>query len=288
MRGSLRAVPNSVGRVPPHDLDAEAAVLSACLLCATAVARAAELLAPDHFYSEAHRRVFEAAVALGEASTPVDVVTVAGWLKDRDRLAQIGGMPYLHEILGAAPALAPAQVDAYARIVFDKWRLRTLIETCQRVAAEGYTDVGDLDAFLDDAESRVHQATSSRGKANTVQTMRTAARSAFATIQAHAENHVSARVARVHRVCARARGVPPDVRARAVHRPSARGAAGSHVGRRRPGGTDHLGLQGVGPADEVGEGAEDVSRPAGDPDPRPAPAAAERARVRASGSRPGC
>jgi replicative DNA helicase len=185
----VRIVPSPNGRVPPHDLDAEAAVLSASLLSASALGRALEVLLPEHFYSEAHRRVFEAAVALSEAATPVDMVTVGGWLKDRDRLAQVGGMPYLHEVLGAAPALGPAEVEAYARIVFDKWRLRTLIETCQRVAAEGYTDVGDLEAFLDDAESRVHQATSARGKAKTVQTMRAAAKDAFVKIKTYAENH---------------------------------------------------------------------------------------------------
>ena len=158
----VRAVPSRTGRVPPHDLDAEAAVLSAGLLSASALGRAVDVLTPEHFYSEAHRRVFEAAVALSEASTPVDMVTVGGWLKDRDRLAQVGGMPYLHEILGAAPALGPAQVEAYARIVFDKWRLRTLIETCQRVAAEGYTDVGDLEAFLDAIPSRSRYSLASR------------------------------------------------------------------------------------------------------------------------------
>jgi replicative DNA helicase len=188
MGALVRVVPGSAGRVPPHDLDAEAAVLSASLLSSSALGRAIEVLVPEHFYSEAHRRIFEGAVALSEASTPADMVTVAGWLKDRDRLAQVGGMPYLHEILGAAPALGPAEVDAYARIVFDKWRLRTLIATCQTVAAEGYADVGDLEVFLDAAESRIHQATSSRGKAKTVQTLRAAAKDAFTKIRAYAEN----------------------------------------------------------------------------------------------------
>jgi replicative DNA helicase len=159
LKPTIRAVPNCTGRVPPHDLDAEAAVLSASLLSASALGRAVEILTHEHFYSEAHRRVSEAAMGLHEASTPADLITVASWLKDRDRLAQVGGMPYLHQILGAAPSLGPA---------------------------EGYTDVGDLEAFLDDAESRIHQATSSTGKAKTVQTMRAAAKGAFAKIQAYA------------------------------------------------------------------------------------------------------
>src|SRR3984957_12266812 len=121
MRAAIRVVPDNAARVPPHDLDAEAAVLSASLLSPSALGRAAQVLLPEHFYSEAHRRVFEAAVALADASTPVDMVTVAGWLKDRDRFTQGGGRPSLQQVLGAAPALGLAEVDAYARIVFDKW-----------------------------------------------------------------------------------------------------------------------------------------------------------------------
>jgi replicative DNA helicase len=72
------------GRVPPHDLDAEAAVLSAILLDRDALDRVLEFLKPEQFYSEANGRIFEAATELAEASTPVDVVSVASWLRDRE------------------------------------------------------------------------------------------------------------------------------------------------------------------------------------------------------------
>src|SRR5687768_7545509 len=61
--------PIIAGRVPPHDLDAEAAVLSAVLLDRDALDRVLELLKPEHFYSDANGKVFEGCQALALAST---------------------------------------------------------------------------------------------------------------------------------------------------------------------------------------------------------------------------
>jgi len=85
------------GRVPPHDLDAEAAVLSAVMLDPLAFDKVNEFLRPEHFYSEAHRRIHEACVELSAEGKPVDVVQVATWLRDRERLAQVGGMAYMRK-----------------------------------------------------------------------------------------------------------------------------------------------------------------------------------------------
>jgi replicative DNA helicase len=128
--------PSVAGRVPPHDLDAEAAVLSALLLSADVVRLVlAGPLAPDHFYSDANGRIFDAIVAMARASTPVDIVSVASWLRDRERLAQVGGPTYLAQLADATPAVA--HVETHAQIVIDKWRLRCVIAICQQIAATG-------------------------------------------------------------------------------------------------------------------------------------------------------
>jgi replicative DNA helicase len=152
------------GRVPPHDLDAEAAVLSALLLSRDAFDRVAEILKPDHFYSDANGRIYEAALALAASSTPIDIVSVASFLRDRDRLGQIGGPAYLAQLADATPAIA--HVAAHAQTVYDKWRVRALIATCQRIAAEGYGDVGAVDDFIDRAEQDIFAlAAAKRSKA---------------------------------------------------------------------------------------------------------------------------
>ena len=141
------------GRVPPHDLEAEAAVLSACMLDPSAMDKITDLK-PEYFYSEAHRRIFEACFELKQAGQPVDVLQVQSWLKDRGRLAQVGGAGYLTEILDAAPVVA--NVAAYGRTIHEKFRIRALILACQRVSAQGYVDYGEPQAFIDGAEQAIY------------------------------------------------------------------------------------------------------------------------------------
>lgn len=143
----------SEGRVPPHDLDAEAAVLSAVLLSSEAFDEVNDVLRPEHFYSDANRRVFEAIVDLQSAGKPVDVVTVATWLRDRERLQQVGGAPYLAQLTDSIPFVA--HIGAHARVVREKWRVRQVIATCQRFAAEGFGQVGEVQDFIDQAEQAI-------------------------------------------------------------------------------------------------------------------------------------
>jgi replicative DNA helicase len=141
------------GRVPPSDLDAEGAVLSAALLSPDAFDQVQEFLRPEHFYAERHRRIFEAVCELHAGGQPVDIAIVASWLRDRGRLEQVGGTPYLAELVDATPAVA--HVAAHARIIHEKWRLRQLIATCQRYAAEGFGDCGEVQGFIDQAEQAI-------------------------------------------------------------------------------------------------------------------------------------
>jgi replicative DNA helicase len=144
-----------VGRVPPNDLDAEAAVLSAVLLSPDAFDLIAETLRPEHCYSNANRLLLEAVVDLHASGKPVDMVAVAGWLRDRGRLAQVGGTAYIAQLVDATPAVANA--EQHARTVREKWRLRQLIQTCQRFAGEGYGNCGDVQSFIDQAEQAVYE-----------------------------------------------------------------------------------------------------------------------------------
>lgn len=180
-----RAQNDAASQVPPHDDDAEAAVLSCIVTFATAaphedprlagvragIAAAFELLEPPHFYSERHRRIFEACADLWRAGRPIDSVQVATWLQDRGRLAQVGGWPYLTQVLNAAPAIA--NVAAYAATVHAKARLRRLQEVCKRADARGYLPVADVDAFVEGVRAEVEglRAASSKPAATSALTL---------------------------------------------------------------------------------------------------------------------
>lgn len=128
------------GRVPPNDLGAEAAVISAGLLELEAFDKAAMILEPNHFYSDANRLIWEAMTTLRRGGDPIDVVTVAGWLRDRELIQRVN-VRYLGEVVDMTPAVG--NVAAHAELVKRKWQRRRLIAVSHRHAAEGYGDIGE-------------------------------------------------------------------------------------------------------------------------------------------------
>jgi replicative DNA helicase len=137
------------------DLDAEAAVLSAELLASTpegaepgALAAARAILTPEDFYSEAHRRIHEACCALQDAGEAIDAVLVASRLREYGRLAQVGGMAYLTQILTAAPAVT--HVKNYARVVRRVADSRAVASRLEQAALEirSGADLADVIARL--------------------------------------------------------------------------------------------------------------------------------------------
>src|SRR5687767_12453572 len=119
-------------RVPPNNLDAEAAVLSACLLAPESFDEIQEILKPGDFYADANRQIFEIIRSLNAQGQPSDVVTVAAVLRDSNKLDRIGGTSYLAQLADATPAVA--HIEAHARLVAEKARQRRLIGICQRHA----------------------------------------------------------------------------------------------------------------------------------------------------------
>lgn len=172
---------SSAGRVPPHDLDAEAAVLAAVLLAPRALDEATDLLVSEQFYSDANGMIFEAAIALRTASQPVDIVSIASWLRSRERLAQIGGPSYLAQLADATPSIA--NVGAHARVVKEKWRVRQMIATCQMIAAEGYGDIGETDEWLGNAEASVAKIAQDPRGESSITTMKATLQDVYAAIE---------------------------------------------------------------------------------------------------------
>lgn len=132
---------------PPWDPEAEAAVLSAVLLDASAIPKVSDFLRVDHFFPEANRRIYEACLELFAEKTPIDPTTVASQLRSKGRLAQVGGAAYILEVANGSPAVV--NVRAHAIAIHDTWRRRRVMQTCQRAEATARTAVGDVQAFID-------------------------------------------------------------------------------------------------------------------------------------------
>lgn len=136
-------------QMPPHDPEAETSVLSAVMLDPTALPKVIDFLRPEHFYSDGHRWIYAAAVGVWRAKDPVDLTTVASWLRDRDKLLRVGGAAYIAQVADASPVVA--NVRAHAVAVHNAWRRRQVILACQKIAAVGYIDVPDVQAWTESA-----------------------------------------------------------------------------------------------------------------------------------------
>jgi replicative DNA helicase len=153
-----------VGRVPPHDLDAERSVLSALLLDARAFNDVAEEVRTDDFYHPAHATLYRAMVSLREENAPVDLVTLSDHLSMRKQLDAVGGPVFLAEI--ADFEATAAHVVHHARIVREKAVKRRLIQVATDVVESVYEEQGSAGELLDAAESRIFEIGRSQSRSS--------------------------------------------------------------------------------------------------------------------------
>lgn len=149
-----------IERIPPQNIDAEKSTLGSMLLEKDAIFAAQEILKPEDFYREAHRHIFQAIAALSGRGEPVDLVTVAEELRQRNLLEQVGGASYLASLANCVPTAA--NVEHYAKIVEEKSILRALISASTRVAQMGYDANLEVETILDEAERAIFQITQKR------------------------------------------------------------------------------------------------------------------------------
>jgi replicative DNA helicase len=139
-------------RLPPQNIEAEAAVLGSILIDPQALAVVAELLRPDDFYRDGHRILFQAALDLYAQGRPADLVTLTDEIERRGLLEQMGGADYITMLVNVVPT--SANVEHYAHIVERTSVLRKLIHAAGQIAALAYT-ADDAAAALDKAEQLI-------------------------------------------------------------------------------------------------------------------------------------
>jgi replicative DNA helicase len=109
-------------QAPPHDLQAEQAVIGAVLISDRVLdpVRVDEALTATCFYRDQHRLIWQAIETLADHGDPVDTLTVAGALRDHGHSEPAKAVDQLS---AAAPSVTNAR--SYARRVVDAWRWRT-------------------------------------------------------------------------------------------------------------------------------------------------------------------
>ena len=135
------------------DLSAESSVLGAMLMDPAAVDLAIEKLKAESFYFQPHRALFKAICVLREKQTVIDPTTLSDRLKKDGKLEEIGGLQFIYDVAGSVPSAA--NVEAHARIVREKHKLRRVREVCTDVLLRTEGPVEDVGEVLDSIESRV-------------------------------------------------------------------------------------------------------------------------------------
>ena len=155
-RGRIRGVTggHESARVPPHDLDAERAVIGAMLVSETAVSVVAESLAAEDFYSETHRVLYRAMMRLYSKGDPIDQLTLLDELRGMGELDRIGGRPYIFQLVESVPTASNAA--RYAEIVRGKALLRAVIDAGSRISEDAFREPEDVNEALDSAEQLIY------------------------------------------------------------------------------------------------------------------------------------
>lgn len=146
---------NPQAKIPPQNTEAEASLLGAILIDTDAIVKIADLVGPEDFYDERHRRIYEAIQQLYEKHSPIDVLTLSDQLKASGLLDMTGGSAYLTELTNFVPTAAHA--EQYASIVSQKAQRRRLIKASQDIVGLGYDEGQSLQQLLEEAESRLFE-----------------------------------------------------------------------------------------------------------------------------------
>lgn len=147
-------------RVPPHNADAERALLGAFMLKPSTLDEAE--LDPDDFYVPAHRETYRAIQQLRARLEPVDTMTVADELTRMGKLAAIGGLARLSDFIESSP-LSTTNVGHYAAIVRREARKLRFVQDMSDLAARAFAPDADLDELLEDAFGKLRDVTAAAG-----------------------------------------------------------------------------------------------------------------------------
>jgi replicative DNA helicase len=140
-------------RIPPHNDDAERAIVGAMLIDENAVSISRQYLNPEDFYSPRHRKIFEAVLSLFNKGTRADLLTLNGELEKTGRLDEAGGTDYIASLTHAVPS--SANVEYYAQIVQNCSLRRSLIRISGESGARAFDETVEPKLLLEETQQKL-------------------------------------------------------------------------------------------------------------------------------------
>ncbi len=141
------------GRIPPHSIEAERAVLGAILLNKDAFDAVSSIVKAEDFYSDNHRVIYEAIASIVGKNQRADYVLLSEELKKSQKLEAVGGILYLTNL--TTDIVDVYNVEDHAKIVRDKAHLRKLIHVANAVESMAYREEEETEDIVNRAEQMV-------------------------------------------------------------------------------------------------------------------------------------
>ena len=140
----------TIERLPPHNLEAEEAVLGSLLIDPDAIFEVASFLRPEAFYRAQNRQIFEAILNLNARREPIDLLTLTDELRRQENLEDIGGEGYVIGLINAVPTSVNART--YGRLVEAAALRRRMIGAAGKIAEFAYDEAEEIAVVIDRAE----------------------------------------------------------------------------------------------------------------------------------------
>lgn len=140
-------------RIPPHNDEAERAVIGSMMMDQDAVQIASEQLQGEDFYNGQYGVIFSALVEMHQQGVGTDLVTIQNKLREMEIPPELTSVEYIGDLINSVPT--SANIRYYVKIVQEKSVLRSLIKVTESITGNCYLDKNPLEDILEDAEPKL-------------------------------------------------------------------------------------------------------------------------------------
>jgi len=143
-----------ISKPPPHNLDAERAVLGGILLNNDSIDRIINIVSPLDFYREGHQTIFDSMLCIYEESEVIDFVTLSEHITKKGKIEKCGGNEYITSLIDGMST--SAGITYHAEIIRDLSVRRRLIISCSNTIESCFDKSLETKELIELAEHGIH------------------------------------------------------------------------------------------------------------------------------------
>lgn len=168
-------------KILPHNIEAEQSILGGILLDKELINKVSEIITPEDFYLESHKRIYEGIIEVCDRNEPLDLITLTDFFLKKGMLDKVGGASYLSALIDNIPS--SANIVHHSKIVKEKSILRKLINVSGDIYNTAFEPIDDVESYLDMAEEKIFEITQKERSTHNCYEMKDIVRSTFKVIE---------------------------------------------------------------------------------------------------------